>query len=137
MTASHLGDAKVHGWVKQILTDGHTTVSGTVAWVVLGLLVAQRLTPAALARSLPAEAAGSGRSRLRRVRRWWSGPELDQGNLTPRLSRMALAQLTPGQALRSALDTTRGGGWEIWQAGVVLAGPTLPVAWAVLPSPWR
>jgi hypothetical protein len=136
MTASQVGYAKVHGWVKQILADGHATVTGTVAWVVLCLLVAQRLNSAALARALPAEAAGSERSRLRRVRRWWSGPELDQATLTPRLIQVALALLPPDQATLIALATTRVGGWEVWQAGVVFAGHTLRVGWAVLPYPW-
>jgi hypothetical protein len=35
-----------------------------------------------------------------------------------------------------ALDTTRVGPWEIWYAGVVFPGHTLPAAWAVLPYPW-
>src|SRR5438445_494727 len=100
MTASQIGYATVQGWVKHILTDGtHTTVIGTVAWVVVCLLVAQRLNPATLARALPAEAPGSGRSRLRRVRRWWSGPEVDQGILTLRLIQAALALLPAGQAI--------------------------------------
>jgi hypothetical protein len=137
MTASRIGYAKVHGWVKEILTSAtHATVIGTVAWVVLCLLAAQRLTPAALARALPAEDAGSGRSRLRRIRRWWSGPALDQTTVTPRLISAALALLPPAQGIVIALDTTRVGGWEIWQAGVVFAGHTLPVAWAVVPYPW-
>ena len=35
-----------------------------------------------------------------------------------------------------ALDTTRLGGWEVWMAGIVVAGRTLPIGWAVLPYPW-
>ena len=46
------------------------TVVVTVAWAVLCLLVAQRVTLVALARALPSEHASSGRSRLQRVRRW-------------------------------------------------------------------
>jgi hypothetical protein len=61
-----------------VLGHTHTTVVATVAWAVLCLLVAQRATSAALARALPAEQAGSGRSCLRRVRRWWCGPALNQ-----------------------------------------------------------
>jgi hypothetical protein len=35
-----------------------------------------------------------------------------------------------------ALDTTRLGPWEVWLAGIVVAGRTLPIGWAVLPYPW-
>jgi hypothetical protein len=35
-----------------------------------------------------------------------------------------------------ALDTTRLGPWEVWLAGIVVAGRTLPLGWAVIPSPW-
>ena len=35
-----------------------------------------------------------------------------------------------------ALDTTRLGGWEVWLAGVVVAGRALPIGWAVIPYPW-
>jgi len=108
----------------------------TVAWAVLCLLVAQRVTAAALARALPAEHAGSGRSCLRRVRRWWSGPALDQATISPALIRLALTLLAADQPVVVALDTTRLGGWEVWMAGIVVAGRTLPIGWAVLPYPW-
>lgn len=108
----------------------------TVAWIIICLLVTQRLTPAALARAIPATEPGSGRTRLRRVRRWWQGPELDLGILTPRLIRAALALLPQEGEVKLALDTTRVGSWEVWQAGIVFAGRTLPVAWAVVPYPW-
>jgi hypothetical protein len=35
-----------------------------------------------------------------------------------------------------ALDTTRLGPWEVWLAGLVVAGRTLPIGWAVIPYPW-
>jgi hypothetical protein len=108
----------------------------TVAWAVLCLLVAQRVTPAALARALPGEHAGSGRSCLRRVRRWWSGPVLDQTIISPALLRLALTLLPSGHAVVVALDTTRLGPWEVWLAGIVVAGRTLPIGWAVIPYPW-
>jgi len=73
MTASDEGFEGVHAWSKQLLGGAHATVIATVAWAVLCLLDAQRATPAALARALPAERAGSGRSCLRRGRRWWAG----------------------------------------------------------------
>jgi hypothetical protein len=78
MTTAQVGYTPVYRWVKQVLGHTHTTVVATVAWAVLCLLVAQRATSAALARALPAEQAGSGRSCLRRVRRWWCGPALNQ-----------------------------------------------------------
>src|SRR5215472_9640032 len=90
MTTAQVGYTPVHRWVKQVLGSTHTTVIVTVAWAVLCLLVAQRVTSAALARALPAEQAGSGRSCLRRVRRWWRGPALDHTLLSPALIRLAL-----------------------------------------------
>ena len=58
MTTAQVGYEPVYRWVKNILGRMHTTVVATVAWAVLALLVAQRTTPAALARALPAEHAG-------------------------------------------------------------------------------
>lgn len=136
MTASQIGYEHVKAWVKPYLGESHRTVLGTVVWIIVCLLVAQRLTPAALARAIPATEPGSGRNRLRRVQRWWQGPELELGILTPRLIRAALALLPRQAAVIVALDTTRVGQWEIWQAGIVFAGHTLPVAWAVVPYPW-
>jgi hypothetical protein len=98
--------------------------------------VAQLVTPAALARAIPASEAGSGRTRLRRVRRWWQGPELDLGLLTPRLIQVALCLLPKDTCLVVAVDTTRANPWEIWLVGIVFAGHTLPIAWAVIPYPW-
>jgi hypothetical protein len=136
MTASAIGYNNVLAWVKTRLLGTHVTVVRTAAWVVLCVLVAQRVTPAALARAIPAEASGLGRSRLRRVSRWWQGPELDLGKVTPRLIRAALALLPEGQLVVVAMDTTRVGPWEVWQAGLCFAGHTLPIAWAVVPYPW-
>ena len=96
----------------------HTTVVVTITWAVLCLLLAQQATPAALARALPAEQAGSGRSCLRRVRRWWAGPPLDQVTISRQLVEQALACLPAGAPIRVALDTTRLGQWEVWLAGV-------------------
>jgi hypothetical protein len=107
----------------------------TVAWAVLCLLVAPRVTSATLARALPAEQAGSGRSCLQQVRRWGHGPALDQATLSPALIRLALTRLAAAQPV-VALDTTRLGPWEVWLAGIVVAGRTLPIGWAVIPYPW-
>jgi hypothetical protein len=126
----------VQEWVKTRLGRTHATVVQTVAWAVLCLLLAQRVTPAALARALPAEQAGRARARLTRVRRWWTGPPLDQTMVSPQLIHAALALLPPSQSVVVALDTTRLGPWEVWLAGIVVAGRTLPIGWAVIPYPW-
>ena len=136
MTASAVGYLQVRAWVKAMLGRTHATVVHTIAWAVLCLLVAQRATPAALARALPADQAGRARARLTRVRRWWTGPPLDQGVVSPQLIHTALALLPPGQSAVVALDTTRLGAWEVWLAGIVVAGRTMPIGWAVRPSPW-
>jgi len=136
LTATRVGYGRVLGWVKPRLGATHATTIVVVAWAVLSLLVAQQVTPAALARALPAEQAGSGRSCLRRVRRWWGGPPLDQAVVSPQLIAQALALLPPGQAVLVALDTTRLGPWEVWLAGIVVAGRTLPIGWAACPYPW-
>src|SRR5438128_3651317 len=135
MTTAQVGYLPVHRWVKHVLGSTHTTVVVTVAWAVLCLLVAQRATSAALARALPAEQAGSGRSCLRRVRRWWQGPALEQATISPALIRLALT-LVAGTQPVGAMDTTRLGAWEVWLAGIVVAGRTLPIGWAVIPYPW-
>src|SRR4029450_9937794 len=136
MTASEVGYDRVHEWVKVMLDRTHATVVQTIAWAVLGVLLAQRVTPAALARALPAEQAGRARARLTRVRRWWTGPPLDQVVVSPQLIQRALALLPPRQSVVVALDTTRLGPWEVWLAGIVVAGRTLPIGWAVIPYPW-
>ena len=61
-------------------------------------------------------------SRLRRGRRWWCGPVLDQATIRPALIRLALALHTAAQPVVVALDTTRLGCWEVWVAGLVVAG---------------
>jgi hypothetical protein len=135
MTTAQVGYAPIHRWVKYVLGSTHTTVVLTVAWAVLCLLVAQRVTSAALARALPAAQAGSGRSCLRRVRRWWQGPALEQATISPVLIRLALLLLAGTQPI-VAMATTRLGPWEVWLAGIVVAGRTLPIGWAVIPYPW-
>src|SRR5262249_62353568 len=134
MTTAQVGYAPVHCWVKAVLGRTHTTVVATVAWGVLCLLVAQRVTAAALARALPAEQAGSGRSCLRRVRRWWQGPALDQATISATLIRLALTLVAAAQPI-VALDTPRLGPWGVWLAGIVVAGPTLPTGWGTLQLP--
>jgi hypothetical protein len=136
MTATDVGYEQVRAWVKVRLQQTHATVVQTIAWAVLRVLVSQRVTPAALARALPAEQSGSGRARLTRVRRWWAGPVLDQAVVSPQLVAGALTLLAPGQAVVVALDTTRLGKWEVWLAGIVVAGRTVPIGWAAIPYPW-
>jgi Transposase DDE domain len=136
MTATEVGYEQVRAWVKVQLQQTHATVVQTIAWAVLCVLVSQRVTPAALARALPAAHAGSGRARLTRVRRWWAGPVIDQAVVSPQLIAGALTLLVPGQAVVVALDTTRLGQWEVWLAGIVVAGRTVPIGWAAIPYPW-
>jgi hypothetical protein len=136
MTTSAVGYERVQEWVKAMLGRTHATVGRTIAWVVLCVLVAQRVTPAAGARPPPAEPGGRARARLTRVRRWWTGPALDQVVVSPQLIQAALALLPLGQPIVVALDTTRLGPWEVWLAGIVVAGRTLPIGWAVIPYPW-
>ena len=136
MTASAVGYPQARAWVKAMLGRTHATVVHTMAWAVLCVLVAQRVTPAALARALPAEQAGRARARLTRVRRWWTGPPLDQVVVSPQLIQKARVLLPPHQPVVVALDTTRLGPWEVWLAGIVVAGRTLPIGWAVVPYPW-
>lgn len=84
----------------------------------------------------PHEQAGSGRSCLRRVRRWWQGAALEQGEISPQLIRQALrVHATPGSVV-VALDPTWVGPWEVWLAGIVVGGRTLPIGWAEIPYPW-
>lgn len=136
MTVSQIEYGKVLMWVKGYLVDVHATVVKTVGWAVVCLLVAQRLNPAALARALPMEQAGTGRNRLRRVQRWREGRPLDRGHLAPWLVRAALAIVPAGQTIVVALDTTRTGQWEVFMAGIVFRHRVLPIAWAVMPYPW-
>jgi len=136
MTASAIGYERMREWVKARLGRTHATVISTVTWATLCVLMAQRVTAAAVARALPAEHAGSGRARLMRVRRWWMGPAIEQAEVSPQLIVSALALLAPGQAVVVALDTTRVGKWEVWLAGIVVAGRTVPIGWAGIPYPW-
>ena len=136
MTASAVGYEQVRTWVEVMLGQTHATVVRTTAWIVLAVLTAQRVTAAALARALPADQGGSGRARLTRVRRWWTGPPLEQTVVSPQLIRAALMLLASGQPVVVALDTTRLGPWEVWLAGLVVQGRTVPIGWAVIPYPW-
>src|ERR1041384_4538898 len=136
MTPAAVGYEPVYAWVKQIMGGAHRTVGRTVTWAVLCIVVAQRVTPAALARALPHEQADSGRSCLRRVRRWRQGPALEQVEISPRLIRQALQLQASSPSVVVAMDTTRVGPWEVWVAGIVVGGRTLPTGWAVIPYPW-
>ena len=136
MLNGYVGYEPVYAWVKQVVGQTHRTGGRTVAWAVLCIVGAQRVTPAALARALPHEQAGSGRWCLRRVRRWWQGPTLAQVEICPQLIRQALRVQPASQAVVVAMDTTRVGPWEVGVAGVVVGGRTLPIGWAVIPYPW-
>jgi hypothetical protein len=133
MTASAVGYERVQEWVQVMGGKTHATVVRTIAWAVRCVLLAQRVTPAALARALPAEPPGRARARLTRVRRWGRGAPLDQAVVSPQLSHAALGLRPAGQAVVVARDTTRLGPWEGWRAGSVVAGRTRPLGWAVIP----
>src|SRR5256886_11720114 len=105
MTTAQVGYLPVNRWVKHVLGSTHTTVVVTVAWAVLCLLVAQRATSAALARALPAEQAGSGRSCLRRGRRRGGGAGVGQATVRPAPIPPALPLLAAGQPARVAAGT--------------------------------
>ena len=64
------------------------------------------------------------------------GPALEQGEISPRLIRQALGVHPTSQSVVVAMDTTRVGPWEVWLAGIVVGGRTLPIGWAVIPYPW-
>ena len=61
-----------------------------------------------------------------------AGAGLDQATIRPALIRLALTLGAAGQPV-VALDTPRLGPWEVWLAGIVVAGRTLPIGWAVIP----
>src|SRR5690349_19965447 len=109
MTTAAIGYGPVYAWVKQSMGEPHRTVGRTVAVAVLCVVMAQRVTPAALARALPHEQAGSGPSCLRRVRRWWHGPVLEQAEISSRLMRQARRMKPNSQPVVVAMDTTRVG----------------------------
>src|SRR5256885_14708839 len=122
MTPAQVGYRPVPRWVKHILGSTHTTVVVTVAWAVLCLLGAQRVTAAALARALPAEHAGSGRSCLRRGRRRGGGAALAPGAARPPPVPPALPPpaggpppgalgQTPPRALGGRVGGRRGAWW--------------------------
>ena len=125
MTAADAAYVGVDGWVKARLAATHRTVARTIGTAVRCRLAAQRMIPAALARALPAEQAGTGRARLTRVRRWWRGPPLDQARVSPALIRDALAVVPAGAPVMVAHDTLRLGGWAVipdpWPRGRVRA----------------
>jgi hypothetical protein len=134
MTASAGGYEPVRAWGKGMLGRPQAPSVRTIAWLVLWVLLAQRVTPAALARALPAEQAG--RARLTRVRRWGAGPPWAPTVLSPQAVPAALALRPPAQPVVVALATPRRGPWEVWLAGSGGGGRPVPRGWAVMPYPW-
>ena len=65
-----------------------------------------------------------------------AGRPWSRGEISPRLIRQALGVHPTSQSVVVAMDTTRVGPWEVWLAGIVVGGRTLPIGWAVLPYPW-
>ena len=135
MTASAVGYPQVRAWVKAMLGT-HATVVHTMAWAVLCLLVAQRATPAALARALPADQAGRAPGPAD------SGAALVDGSTVRPRGRESPAH--PRCPDAAAVWPGRGGGarhdplgaLESLARGIVVAGRTMPIGWAVIPYPW-
>lgn|SRR5262245_27487144 len=136
MTASAGGDERVQAWVQGM--GGKTQATGvrTRAGAVLGVRLAPRVTPAALARALRAEPPGRARARRTRGRRGWRGPPWDHAVVSPQVLHAALGLRPAGQAVGVARATPRLGPWAVWRAGRVVAGRTRPLGWAGIPSPW-
>jgi hypothetical protein len=61
---------------------------------------------------------------------------LEQVEISPQLIQHALRVHGKSQSVVVAMDTTRVGPWEVWVAGIVVGGRTLPIGWAVIPYPW-
>jgi hypothetical protein len=125
MTASAVGYERVQEsrpWEGKT----HATVMRPIPGAVLCVLLTQRVMPVALARALPIEQGGRARARLPRGRCWWIGPPLDQVIVSSQLTQVVFVPLPPGQSVVVALDTTRLGAWEVWGAGSVVAGHTVP-----------
>ena len=98
-----------------------------MAWAVLCLLVAQRATPAALARALPDwKPSRAGRARLTRVQQWTGPTVRPRGRESPAHPRCPDAAAV-WRTVVVALDTTRLGPWEVWLADIVVAGRTMPI----------
>ena len=73
-------------------------------------------------------------ARLTRVRRW-TGPPLDQGRESPAHPRCPDAAVWPGRGGGARHDPLGAlGGLAL--AGIVVAGRTMPIGWAVIPYPW-
>jgi hypothetical protein len=125
----------VLAWVQALGGPSHAAAGPALAHLVHAVLVSQSLRPSALMRALLSPTAVPARQRYRRVARAWTRPWLTAAWLTPRLVRAALA-LVPGGRYWLALDSVRGGGWEVFTVGLVWHGRVLPVGWAVLPYPW-
>lgn len=109
------------------------TAIADLAWA---LLVAQSLRPADLLRALPDLEATGARQGFRRVRRLLDRAYVQSQVLTPALLRAAL-RLVDEATVLLVLDSSRCIRWEILTLGLQFhGGRVLPIAWAVLPSPW-
>ena len=95
MTATEVGYEHVRTGVKVRPQQTPATVVQAIAWAILCIVVAQRVTPAALARAVPAAQRGSGRARVTRVRRWWMGPSVGQAVVSPYLIAGSCPRIPP------------------------------------------
>jgi Transposase DDE domain len=131
--------ALVECWLQAMDVVAHRAARRSLAQLLTALLLAQSLSPAELARALPSPRAVPARQRFKRRARALDRPWLTSAHLTPALVRAALALVPtvgPAQPTTLVLDTVNCGGWDIVALGVLWRGRVLPVAWAVLPSPW-
>src|SRR5688572_14428329 len=131
--------ALIDCWLQAMAVVPHRTARHALAQLVTALLLAQSLSPAELARTLPSPRAVPARQRHQRRARALDRPWLTSAQITPALVRAVVALVpTPGptQPTTLVLDTVNCGGWDVVVIGVLWRGRVLPVAWEVLPSPW-
>ena len=125
----------VETWLKALAYPAARPVRRALARRLTALLVAQRLTPAALMRALPSATPVPARTRYAAVAGFWDHPALQAAALTPVLVPAALALVRPTGAPVLVLDSVRCGGWETFTIGLVWHSRVVPLAWAVQPYP--
>lgn len=129
-------------WLQAMGVVPHASGLVAVADVLTALLTTQSLRSATLMRALLSDAGVPAAQRYKRLARLWQRPWLSPAWLTPSLVRTVLALVLPDPTgtrtaglTHLALDSVRGGAWEVFTLTVRWHGRTLPVGWAVLPYP--
>lgn len=125
----------VWSWLNALAYPAARPVRRALARRLTALLVAQRLTPAALMRALPSASPVPARTRYAAVAEFWDHPALQAAALTPVLVPAALALVRPTDAPVLVLDSVRCGSWETFTIGLVWHSRVVPLAWAVQPYP--